>query len=183
MLIARQKLQENIAEYVLYMFQIEDLIRANQLDLELIMQSYVLPQLPDPSLEEEYRLWYADLIRQMKMQRLEKSGHLNDLRDVFVELSYLHNTLINVAHDTKYREIFDKSLVYINEFKERSNLKDKNEIELCFHALYMKLLLLLQRKEISDSSEEAFDAMRLLLAYLAKYYHKMKKGDLDFLKN
>ncbi len=183
MLIARQKLQENIAEYVLYMFQIEDLIRASQMDLDVIMNAYVIPQLPDPALEEDYRNWYGDLIRQMKLQRLEKTGHLHDLREILVELSYLHSTLINVANDMKYRDVFEKSLVYINEFKERSNLKDKNEIELCFHALYMKLLLRLQKKEISDSSEEAFDAMRLLLAYLAKYYHKMKQGDLDFLHN
>ena len=37
MLIARQKLNENIAEYVLYMFQIEDLIRAYDFDLEGII--------------------------------------------------------------------------------------------------------------------------------------------------
>lgn len=183
MLIARQKFSENIAEYVLYMFQIEDLIRAAQLDLDTIMHAYVIPQLPDPSYEEEYRVWYADLIKQMKLQRLEKGGHLHDLREILVELSYLHNTMISIASDKKYREAFDHALTYINEFKERSNLKDKNEIEVCFHALYMKLLLRLQKKEISKESEEAFDAMRVLLAYLAKYYHKMKKGDLDFLQN
>jgi hypothetical protein len=46
----------------------------------------------------------------------------------------------------------------------------------------MKLLLKLQKKEISPESEEAFDSMRMLLAYLSKSYHKMKSGDVDFLK-
>ena len=68
-------------------------------------------------------------------------------------------------------------------FKEKSNLKDKNQIEIAFHALYMKLLMKLQKKEISPNTEDAFDSMRILLAYLSKSYHKMKNGDLDFLNN
>jgi hypothetical protein len=47
----------------------------------------------------------------------------------------------------------------------------------------MKLLLKLQKKEISPETEEAFDAMRVMLAYLSRGYHKMKSGDLDFLQN
>jgi hypothetical protein len=47
----------------------------------------------------------------------------------------------------------------------------------------MKLLLRLQKKEISAETEEAFDSMRIMLAYLSRGYHKMKSGDLDFLKN
>ena len=71
----------------------------------------------------------------------------------------------------------------INDFKQKSNLKDKNDIEIAFHAMYMKLLLRLQKKEISAETEDAFDSMRIMLAYLSRGYHKMKSGDLDFLKN
>lgn len=182
MLIAQQKLRENIAEYVLYMFQIEDVVRACNLDIELLMDSYVIPQLPDPSLENDYRKWYSDIIRQMKLQRLEKTGHMHELREILVELSYLHTTMLNLTNNP-YKQIFEKALPLINEFKEKSNLKDKNEVEVCFTGLYMKLLLKLQKKEISEATEEAFEAMRSVLANLAKAYHKMKSGDLDFLKN
>ena len=34
MIIAKQKRKENISEYLLYMWQVEDLIRANHLDME-----------------------------------------------------------------------------------------------------------------------------------------------------
>ena len=34
MIIAQQKRSENIAEYLIYMYQIEDMIRANKLDLD-----------------------------------------------------------------------------------------------------------------------------------------------------
>jgi hypothetical protein len=41
----------------------------------------------------------------------------------------------------------------------------------------------LKKQEISSATEEAFDSMRILLAYLAKAYHQMKNGSMDFLKN
>jgi hypothetical protein len=78
--------------------------------------------------------------------------------------------------------VYNHAVKYIDEFKAKSNLKEKNHIEIAFHAMYMKLLLKLQKKEISPESEEAFDSMRMLLAYLSKSYHKMKSGDVDFLK-
>ena len=41
MIIAEQKRKENIAEYLLYMYQVEDMIRANKLDLESIEQTLI----------------------------------------------------------------------------------------------------------------------------------------------
>ncbi len=183
MRIAQQKLQENIAEYILYMYQIEDVIRAYEFDIDRIMEHYVDPQLPDSSFRNQYQSWYQGLIRKMKSQGIQKTGHLIELQEIFVELSYLHNTMLNMTQDTKYKSVYAKANEYLDEFKAKSNLKEKNHIEIAFHAMYMKLLLRLQKKEISAESEEAFDAMRMMLAYLSRSYHKMKAGDLDFLQN
>lgn len=183
MKIAEQKLKENIAEYILYMYQIEDVIRAYQFDLNVIIENYVKPQLPDDSFLSMYSKWYEDLIYKMQSQKILKSGHLFEVNEVMVEISYLHSTLLNVVNDEKYKVLFETALPNIEEFKDKSNLKDKNQIEIAFHALYMKLLLRLQKKEISAESEEAFDSMRILLAYLANAYRKMKSGDMDFVNN
>ena len=138
MFIARQKQQENIAEYILYMYQIEDLIRAYNFDLDLIIEKFVRPQLPDNSFVDQYRDWYRDLITQMQSQRIEKVGHLHDLKDILVEISYLHSTLLNLSNDEKYKTIFEAATPFMEEFKEKSNLKDKNSVEILIHALYMK---------------------------------------------
>ncbi len=183
MLIAQQKLKENIAEYILYMYQIEDVIRAYQFDLDLILENYVKPQLPDNSFLSSYTKWYTNLINNMKSQKIEKSGHLYEINEVMIEISYLHTTLLNIVKDEKYKTLFESSLPNIEDFKEKSNLKDKNPIEIAFHALYMKLLLRLQKKEISAESEEAFDTMRVLLAYIARAYNQMKNGSMDFVNN
>ena len=55
-------------------------------------------------------------------------------------------------------------------------------VDVCFHALYMKLLMRLQKQEISAETEHAFDSMRILVAYLAKAYHNMKAGDMDMFQ-
>ena len=178
---AQQKLSENIAEYVLYMYQIEDLIRAYKFDLDSIIYNYVQPQLPDTSFVNKYREWYSDLINQMKSQKIEKVGHLLSLQDILVELSYLHNTMIGMKN-IKYSSLYSQAVNYIDEFKTKSDLKDKNHIEIAFHAMYMKFLLKIQKKEISSETENAFDSMRIMLAYLSKSYHKMKSGETDFLK-
>ena len=183
MLIAQQKLNENVAEYILYMYQIEDLIRAYQFDLDRIVKEVVEPNLPDRSYLERYKAWYAALIRDMKSERIIESGHRLELQDVLVELSYLHNSLLTVVNDEKYRTLYSTALPYIEDFIEHSNLKGMNHLEVCFHALYMKLLLKLQKKEISQETEEAFDAMRILLAYLTRSYHQMKSGEGQYWNN
>lgn len=183
MLVANQKKQENIAEYIIYMYQIEDVVRAYNFDLDTIIENFVKPQLPDDSFLNDYIEWYQNIINQMVSQNIQKQGHINDINEVMVELSYLHNMLLSMVKDQKYINLYEVAVKNIEAFKEKSNLKDKNQIEIAFHALYMKLLLKIQKKEISPASEEAFDSMRVLLAYLSRSYHKMKSGDLDFLNN
>lgn len=183
MRIAEQKLNENISEYILYMYQIEDIIRAFNFDIERIMSQFVLPQLPDKSFEGKYRNWYLGLIADMQSERITESGHRMELQEHLTELSYLHNTLLSVVNDEKYKQLVEQATPFIDEFKEHSNLKDKNMLEVCYHGLYMKLLLKLQKKDISQETEEAFDAMRIVVAYLARAYHRMKNGDGQFWNN
>lgn len=183
MLIAQQKKKENIAEYMLYMYQIEDVIRSYRFDIDRIIEEFVRPQLPDQSFLPQYRQWYEGLIREMQSERITESGHLMQLKEILVELSYLHNTLLNVVNDEKYHTLLSSATPHIEDFREHSNLKDRNYIEICFHALYMKLLLRLQKKEISSETEEAFDSMRVMLAYLTRAYHQMKGGEGQFWNN
>lgn len=91
--------------------------------------------------------------------------------------------MVNLTKDVHYVPVYESAAPYIEEFQEKSDQKDKNHTEAAFQAIYMKLLLRLQKKEISAATEEAFDAMRVMIAYLSQSYKKMKEGDLDFLSN
>ena len=60
--IAQAKRRENIAEYILYLWQLEDLLRALQFSPEAIFSTLIAPR-KDIAEEQKhvYLLWYMDL--------------------------------------------------------------------------------------------------------------------------
>jgi hypothetical protein len=183
MLISQQKKQENIAEYLIYMYQIEDIIRAFEFNVDQIIDVFVKPSLPDSSFLNQYRLWYGDLIQQMKIQRCEKEGHIESLQEIVIELIYLHNTLISITNDEKYKILVDSAKSFLDEFKQKSNMSKRHDVEVLLHAMYMKLQLKVRKQQISPETEEAMDKMRIQLAYLSREYHRMKSGTWNFNPN
>ena len=183
MRIAQKTKETNIAEHVIYMFQVEDLIRANRMDLASIIQNIIQPQIQDEALIREYTNWYGDLIRQMKNERLTEKGHLSDVNEILMELLLLHNTLVNISHEKRYMEAFEEALPVLKDFQQKSNSGDLNLIEVGFNALYGKMILKLKGTAISEASEQGFQTISRLLGILAHFYKKMKSGDLNFANN
>jgi hypothetical protein len=183
MLVSQQKKQENIAEYLIYMYQIEDIIRAFQFNIDQIIDVFVKPSLPDASFLNQYRTWYDDLARQMKSQKCDKEGHIDSLREIVLELIYLHNTLITITNDDKYKGLVGQAKSFLDEFKQKSNMLQHHDVEVLVHAMYMKLQLKVRKQEISPETEEAMDKMRIQLAYLSREYHRMKSGTWNFNPN
>lgn len=179
MYISRQKKQENIAEYVLYMWQIEDVIRACGLDLEKIDRTIIAQQNLTENQQEELRNWFKDLCNRMKIQKIEQVGHLNEVDEVVEELSMLHNSLLTYYNDERYIEVYSEAERFMDEFKKVSNNPTASNIEVLFSALYAKLILRIQGKDISSSTEEAFQAFRNVLAYLAAKYKQLQNGELQ----
>ena len=66
MKIAQQLKEKNIAEYLIYMWQVEDLLRANGCDIDRIRQNIILryPEEERPALEE----WYGNLADMMRAE-------------------------------------------------------------------------------------------------------------------
>ena len=183
MLIAKKKEQENIAEYILYLFQIEDIIRSFKFNVDDIMGVFVLPNLPDRSFEGQYRSWYEDIIKEMKSANLQKKGHIDRIMEVFRELVFLHNTLYSMEKENKYKSLCERASSFIPEFRTKADMKKNHDIEVIIHAMFMKLQLRIRKKEITAETEEAFDAMRIQIAFLVREYHKMKSGDYNFIHN
>jgi hypothetical protein len=85
---------ENVAEYLLYLFQIEDLVRSLQLDMDLIKSQVLEPAIRDEFQLKDQITWYEQLVREMKMKGLQKEGHIDEVQEILVELTYLHNSLL-----------------------------------------------------------------------------------------
>ena len=67
MLIAETKRKENMAEYLLYMWQVEDLIRANGCDIDAIERNLISRYDVDDAKRGEIREWYENLVKMMNI--------------------------------------------------------------------------------------------------------------------
>ena len=180
MYISRQLKQQNIAEYLLYMWQVEDLVRANGCDLEKIKHN-VVDAYPLLTAEQKKELvqWYEDLIGMMHDEGVMQKGHLQINKNIIVWLTDLHLRLLRSPKFPYYSAAYYKALPFIVELRAKGAGKDVPELETCFDAMYGVLMLKLQKKEISEGTRKAVQVIGDLLAMLAGYYIKDKKGELD----
>ena len=90
MYISRKLKEQSISEYLLYMWQVEDMIRANGCDVERLEQTVVAAyNLPEEQ-RAELTEWYANLVEMMHLERVEQSGHLQINKNVIITLTDLH---------------------------------------------------------------------------------------------
>ncbi len=180
MLIARQKKQENIAEYVVYMFQIEDLMRACNLDFEIVKQKIISQYSQTKELLDEISYWYENIIELMKNQKIEKKGHLQEIENVIDDLNDLHLQLLRSPLHPDYKIAYQEAAPVIGQSIVLTKKQGASEIEVCFEMMYMIILLKLQKKEISKDTEFAVGKISRLLAVLSEKYKKYDADDIDF---
>ena len=176
MKISQQLKEKNIAEYLIYMWQVEDLIRANKCDIDFIRNNIIsrYPAEEHAVLEE----WYGNLADMMRAEGVVEKGHLQINRNVIRNLTDLHAELLASTKYPFYNAAYFKALPFIVELRQKSGSKEESELETCFEALYGVLLLRLQKKEISQGTAKAVESISSFLSLLANYYDKDKKGEL-----
>ena len=180
MYISQQLKKKSIVEYLLYMWQVEDLIRANGLDMENIRKNIISPYTSlDEGQKHELEQWYENLIRMMRDENVVKTGHLQININMIEWLTDLHLRLLRSPKFPYYSAAYYKALPFIVELRAKGADKEAPELETCFDAMYGVLMLKLQKKEISDETQKAIKVIGDLLAMLAGYYHKDKKGELE----
>lgn len=199
MLIAKELRKKSIAEYLLYMWQIEDIIRAYQCSLTKIRREYIDKFYYTDVQKDEEEDWFGDLIRMMNQEGCRESGHLQINKVVMQSLNELHAQLLASSKFPFYSAEYYRVLPFIVELrgktkqvadrmarKNEPNLKEiaanlgHSEIETCFDLLYGVMMLRLQKKEISHETEVALKEITTLIGMLSDYYLKDKTEGLQF---
>lgn len=180
MFVAEQLRKKNIAEYLLYMWQVEDVVRAFGLDAEKMAKEYV-PQFGlDAEKSEELKEWYEHLIEMMREEGVTEKGHLQVNKNIIILLTDLHAQLLKSSKHPFYSAAYYKALPFIVELRAKSaESQEKNEIENCFDALYGVMLLRMQKKEVSAETATAIDNIAKFIGLLSDYYKKDKEGELE----
>lgn len=178
MIVAKQKRKENIAEYLLYMWQVEDLIRANQFDINSIRRTVIAQYDQPDDVKEEIAGWYEELIEMMRSEGVKEKGHIQLNKNVIIALTDLHLRLLKSTKEMVYGAAYYKTLPYIVQLRAKSGGEDLPELETCFNAIYGYLLLRMQGKTVSPETQEAIKQISSFLALLAEKYREDMNGEL-----
>lgn len=106
MYIAQRKRKENIAEYILYLWQLEDLLRALQFSPEAIYSQLVQKSELDEAKKQEVFFWYMDLVNLLRKEGKEENGHLEHTLHLIDDLDNLHKQLLTLPVGEKYRALY-----------------------------------------------------------------------------
>lgn len=180
MIIAEQLRNSNRAEYLLYMWQVEDLIRAYDCNIERIEKEYLSRFQLDDEKTKVIRQWYADLCEMIQHEGLTQQGHLQINCNILQELTELHEQLLHSDHFPYYKEMYHNVLPHIVRLRAKGSDKSAPELQTCFEALYGALLLKLQHKPVSSETTLALKDITTLLGQLSDYYFQDKKEPISF---
>ncbi len=145
--------KDNIAEYILYLWQMEDYLRA-------------FPQQAEASQE------LHELNGMMHREGIVERGHLQLAQNALDEVEGLHRELLN--EDAMYRAAVIRLQPSLNLLKAKTDRPTMSDIEACFILLYQIMLLRLQKKEISPETAQVQQQATQLLQFLSRAYRNVK---------
>ena len=177
MKIAQQLRQTDMVAYLLYMWYVEDLLRANGCDAERVTALMAA----GAKLEERDAMaeWYDNLAEMMRAEGVTQGGHLQMLRNLVMDLTELHIALTKSSKFPFYSAAYFKALPLIVELRQRNGQKLQPEIETCLEALYGIYLLRMQQKPVTPATLDAAKCITTFLGLLSDYYLKERRGELD----
>ena len=180
MLIARQKRKENIAEYILYIWQLEDLLRALQFSPEAIYSQLVAAQEIDDGQKQDIFFWYIDMANLIKSEGKDAHGHIDHTLQLIGDLNELHQSLLKLPSGEEYRKIFAPLAEELPALKERLGKPDMSDIEVAMRSLYSVILYRLKGDE--SRAEYVNDVLALVspvVAKLSEIFHAIESGKFN----
>ncbi len=180
MLIAQQKRRENIAEYILYLWQLEDLLRALKFSPDAIFRTLVEPSDCDEQKKQQIFLWYMSLANLLKEEGKSESGHLAHTMHLISDLENLHLQLLQLPVGEEYRRLWEplkEELPRLRIVLARDGISD---MELCFRALYAVMLYRIKGDaEKQAVTDDVVGMISPVVAKLAEIYGRIERGETD----
>jgi len=167
--VAESKKKANVGEYIIYMYQIEDLIRAYNFNTADIRQ-YVIAHYPI-SEEEKSELadWFDTLIARMGEEGIREQGHLSGVQKEVDKLAKIHWDLLK--SDGEYFQLYNQAKPHILDYISSADGKPLgHEIQICLNGVYGLLLCKLSGKKVPEELQQSAEAFGAVLAYLNAVY-------------
>lgn len=179
MFIAKSIREKSVVEYLLYMWQMEDLIRVYGCSLTRIRREYIDRFEYTDQQKDEEEDWFGDLIRMMNQEGKREKGHLAINEVLLQDLGDLHVRLLQSTRFPFYSAEYYRVLPFIVELRQKGD-KEIGEVETCLNALYGVMLLRMRQKPISPETAHAIKAITTFLGMLSDYYIKDRTEGLEW---
>jgi hypothetical protein len=182
--IAQAKRKENIAEYILYLWQLEDLLRALQFSPEAIYSQLVAPREVADEQKHIYLLWYMDIVNLLRKEGKEQSGHLEHTLHLIGDVHNLHLQLMQNPVGEHYRKTFARLAPQLPQLRAMISRDDVSDTELAFRALYAAMLYRIKGdKKRAEAISDTIELVSPVMAELAAMYGKVERGEVDLFKD
>lgn len=177
MIIAKEKFETNIIEYLIYMFQVEDLLRACKLDEQTIKKVILSQYKTDEGIKQEIEDWYLALAQALIEEKKDKSGHLQYLISKINEINDFHLYILQDKEHGDYQGEFQNIVPIIQSLRAKNNI-EQNDVELLTETIYGYFLLKIQKKEISEDTQNSIAQISKLLGLLAFKFKQYENGEI-----
>lgn len=182
--IAKQKRRENIAEYILYLWQLEDLLRALQFSPEAIYSTLIAPR---SEIGEEQKhiflMWYLDIASLLRQEGKEEKGHLEHTLHLIQDLHDLHLQLMKLPVGAHYRTTFARLEAELPRLRQVLGNPGMSDTELCFRALYAAMLYRIKGEGGKSAVADTIEFVSPVIGELAAMHGKVERGEIDLFKN
>ena len=180
MYIAQRKRKENSAEYILYLWQLEDLLRALQFSPEAIYSQLVQKSELDEAKKQEVFFWYMDLVNLLRKEGKEENGHLEHTLHLIADLDNLHKQLLTLPVGEKYRALYAAVAPEIPTLKSKLGKQDISDVELFFRTLYAVMLYRIKGDRSKENDiRSVIGLISPVVAELATVFHAAERGETD----
>lgn len=142
--------KENIAEYILYLWQLEDYLRA----------------FPEQAEDHEELRQILDM---MHADDVIDGGHIQLAQIALKELELLSEDISR--QEPSYQAALQQLTPVLNIFKARTDRPTMSHIEAALVFLYQIMMLRLQKQVISEDTQQVQKQVTQLLQYLSKTYY------------
>jgi len=149
---------DNIAEYILQMWQMEDLVRAFKGD-EALRQNEFLTELQE----------------MMQREGVMEKGHTQVTMVAIEQLQDLHAELYR--EEATYRAAWMQLMPAMTVLKAKTDRPTMSDMEICLTFLYEIMLLSMQKREISAETRATQQQVSNLLRYLAAAFQNADQDD------
>lgn len=149
--------RDNIAEYILYLWQMEDYLRA----------------FPEQACQHTELMELYDMMHQ---EGVWECGHIQLAQNALSEMEELHSELVDT--EAPYRAVILHLEPQLNVFKSKTDRPTMSDVEACLVLLYQIMLLRLKQQTISPDTEAVVKDATQLLRFLSKTYYDDNQATL-----